>query len=162
MRVHDRRYSAQSTSPLPPPRLCLQAAKRDEPEGTRSLPCLPCRAAAATAVWTRVAEALRARPPLGHRSPPHAASAAARGERVRSMSANDLVTFGWGRLRPLGGDRRRGTARLLRAAEIRQKTSGSDAGSLAAGGGGGGGGGGCSSAGGGGGRESPAARAAPL
>ena len=32
------------------------------------------------------------------------------------MSATDLVAFGWGRLCPLGEDRRRGTARLLRAA----------------------------------------------
>ena len=72
------------------------------------------------------------------------------------MSAIDLVAFGWGRLRPLGRDRRRGAARLLRAAEMRLKTSGSGAGSLAAGGGGGG----CSSGEGGGGN--PAARVAPL
>ena len=49
------------------------------------------------------------------------------------MSAIDLVAFGCGRLRPRGGDRRRGTARLLRAAEMWLKTSGSDAGGLAAG-----------------------------
>ena len=48
----------------------------------------------------------------------------------------DLVAFGWGCLRPRGGDRRRGTARLLRAAEMRLKISGSDAGGSAAGGGG--------------------------
>ena len=52
------------------------------------------------------------------------------------MSAMDLVAFGCGHLRPRGGDRRRGTARLLRAAEMRPKTSGSDAGGSAAGGGG--------------------------
>ena len=44
------------------------------------------------------------------------------------MSATDLVAFGSGRLRPLGGDRRRGNVRLLRAAEMRLKTSRSDAG----------------------------------
>ena len=34
------------------------------------------------------------------------------------MSATDLVAFGWGRVRPVGGDRHRGTARLLRAAQL--------------------------------------------
>ena len=62
----------------------------------------------------------------GSEEPPLAASAAARGGRAQSMSATDLVAFGWGRLRPLGGDRRRGTVRLLRAAKMRPKTSGSD------------------------------------
>ena len=51
------------------------------------------------------------------------------------MSTTELVAFGWGRLRPLGGDRCRGMVRLLWAAEMRPKKSGSDAG----GGGGGGG-----------------------
>ena len=46
----------------------------------------------------------------------------------------DLVAFGCGRLRPQGGDRRRGTARLLRVAEMRLKASGSAAGGSAAGG----------------------------
>ena len=44
------------------------------------------------------------------------------------MSAIDLVAFDWGRLRPLGGDRCRSAARLLRAAEMRLKTLGSDGG----------------------------------
>ena len=54
----------------------------------------------------------------------------------------DLVTFGCGRLRPRGGDRRCSTAWLLRAAEMRRKTSGSDAcgGARSADPGGGGGG----------------------
>ena len=51
----------------------------------------------------------------------------------------DLLAFGCGRLRPQGGYHRRGTARLLRAAEMRPKTSGSEAGGSVAGGGGGGG-----------------------
>ena len=46
----------------------------------------------------------------------------------------DLVAFGCGRLRPRGGDQRRGTVRLLKAAEMRLKTSGSAAGGSAAGG----------------------------
>ena len=96
------------------------------------------RAAAAVTVWTGAAKALRAHPPLGQRSPPLAASAAARGGRARSMSATDPVAFGWGRLRPLGGNRRRATARQLKAAEMQPKTSGSDASGAAAGGGGGG------------------------
>ena len=48
----------------------------------------------------------------------------------------DLVAFGCGRLRPRGGDRRCGIARLLKAAEMRPKTSGSDAGGADADGGG--------------------------
>ena len=35
-----------------------------------------------------------------------------------SMSATDLVVFGWGHLRPLGGDQRSGAARLLRLPQI--------------------------------------------
>ena len=136
-----------------PPACACAAARRDEPEGTRSLPCLPCPVAAAAAVWNGVAKALRARPPLSQRSSPPAASAAAQGGRARSMSATDLVAFGWGRLRPQCGDRRRGAARLWRAAEMRRKALGSDAG--------GGGGGGAARLGRGG-RGSPAARVAPL
>ena len=68
------------------------------------------------------------------------------------MSAMDPVASGCGRLRPRGGDRRRGTVRLLRAAEMRLKTLGSDAGGSAAGRGG------CSAVEGeGGGQGSPAA-----
>ena len=52
------------------------------------------------------------------------------------MSAIDLVAFSWGRLRPRGGDLRRGMAQLLRAVEMRLKTLGSDAGPPACGGGG--------------------------
>ena len=61
---------------------------------------------------------------------PPAASAAAQGGRGRkqSISATDLVAFGCGRLQPLGGDRRRGSARLLKAAEMRLRISGTDAG----------------------------------
>ena len=44
------------------------------------------------------------------------------------MSAIDLVGFGWGRLRPRGADSSRGVARVLRAAEMRPKTSGSNIG----------------------------------
>ena len=69
--------------------------------------------------------------------PPRCVGRSARGAR----GAYPLLTsFGWGRLRPLGGDRRHGAARLWRAAEMRLKTWGSDAGGPAAGGGGGGGG----------------------
>ena len=77
------------------------------------------------------------------------------------MSAIDLVAFGWGRLRLRGGDRRRGTAWLMRAAKMQLKTSGSHAGGSAAGEGGlhfwGGGGGGVPRRG-----WSPAAQVAPL
>ena len=47
--------------PLQAPRLVRMAAMRDELEGTRSLLCLPCRAAADAVVWTEVAKAPRAR-----------------------------------------------------------------------------------------------------
>ena len=69
--------------------------------------------------------------------PPLASPAAERGGGgcAQSMSAMDLVAFGWGRLRPWGGDRRHGTARLLRAAEMRLETLRSDAGGSAASGG---------------------------
>ena len=63
--------------PYKPPASVRTAATRDKPEGTRSLPCWPCRAAAVAAVRTRMAKAPRARPPLGHRSSPPAALAAA-------------------------------------------------------------------------------------
>ena len=56
--------------PYKPLACACTAAKRDESEGTRSLPCLPYHAAAAAAVWTGVAKALRARPPLGQKSRP--------------------------------------------------------------------------------------------
>ena len=117
-----------------------------------ALPCCRCCGSV-----DRGGEGAEGASATGSEEPPPAASAAAREGRARSMSATDLVAFGWGRLRPLGGDRRRGTARLLRAAEMRPKTSGSDAGSPAAGGGGGG-----AAHVGRGGRESPATRAAPL
>ena len=98
---------------------------------------------------------------MGLEEPPLALPDAERGWGARSMSAMDLVAFGCGRLRPQGGDRRRGTARRLRAAEMRLKTSGSDAGGLAADKGGGGvalqGEGG-----GAGGRRSPTAQEVPL
>ena len=45
-----------------------------------------------------------------------------------NMPVADLVSVGGGRLRPWGGDRRRGILRLLKAAEMRQKTLGSAAG----------------------------------
>ena len=61
----------------------------------------------------------------GSEEPLPAASAAARGGRARSMSATDLVAFGWGCIHPLGGDRRCGMARLRRAAKMWPKTSGS-------------------------------------
>ena len=65
------------------------AARMEEPEGTRSLLCWPCRAAAAAAVWTGMEEALMARPPLGQRSsplvrrPPHVCRGGARADNVR-------------------------------------------------------------------------------
>ena len=75
--------------------------------------------------------------------PPTVASAARGGDgRERSMSATDLVACGRGRCRASGGERRRGNARLLRAAEMQLKTSGSDVWGRPAGGCGGGGGGG--------------------
>ena len=42
--------------PYKPPACACTAARRDVPEGTRSLPCWPCRAAAAAAVWTGMAK----------------------------------------------------------------------------------------------------------
>ena len=76
--------------------------------------------------------------------PPTVASAARGGDgRERSMSATDLVACGRGRCRASGGERRRGNARLLRAAEMQLKTSGSDVWGRPAGGCGGGGGGAC-------------------
>ena len=81
---------------------------------------------------------LRVRSPRGQGSPPshRRLQSGGGGGGMRSMSAVDLVAFGCGRLRPRGGDRRRGTARLLRATEMRLKTSGSDAGGSATGRGG--------------------------
>ena len=76
-----------------------------------ALPC--CRGRGSVDWGGKGAEGASA---TGSEEPPLAASAAARGGRARSMSATDLVAFGWGRLCPLGEDRRRGTARLLRAA----------------------------------------------
>ena len=74
--------------------------------------------------------------------PPTVASAARGGDgRERGMSATDLVACGRGRCRASGGERRRGNARLLRAAEMQLKTSGSDVWGRPAGGCGGGGGG---------------------
>ena len=120
--------------PLQAPCACT-AARRDEAEGTRSLLCLPYRAAAVAAMWTGVAKTLKARPPLGQRSPPSQCWPQRKGA---ARGACTLVTW-WplagAALRPLGGDRRGGTAWLLRAAEMRPKTSGSDTGSLAGGGG---------------------------
>ena len=53
------------------PACARTAARRDEPEGTRSLPCWPCRAAAvAAAMWTGMVETLRAPPILGQRTSP--------------------------------------------------------------------------------------------
>ena len=67
-------------------------------------------------------KALKACSPRGQRGPPPRPRLRCGGGGV---SAVDLVAFGCGRLRPRGGDRRRSTARLLRAAEMRPKTSGS-------------------------------------
>ena len=53
--------------PLQAPAFARTAARRDEPEATSYL---PCGAATAAAVWNGMGGALRARPPLGHRSPP--------------------------------------------------------------------------------------------
>ena len=64
--------SSSSTPGLPykPTTCACTAARRDEAEGTRSLPRWPYHAAAATAVWIGMGEVLRASPPLGKRSPP--------------------------------------------------------------------------------------------
>ena len=84
------------------------------PEGTRSLPCWPCRAAAAAAVWTGMATTPRARPPLGQRMrPPRQrrsplVGGGGGGGGARSMSATDLVAFDRGRHQTRGGDRHRG------------------------------------------------------
>ena len=57
--------------PLQAPRLCPHGGEEGEPEGTRSLPCWPCRAAAvAAAMWTGMVETLRAPPILGQRTSP--------------------------------------------------------------------------------------------
>ena len=78
---------------------------------------------------------------IGSEEPPPTVSTAAcgGGGRARSMSATDLVAFAKAAAEPAGGDRRRGNARLLKAAEMRLKTSGSDEGGRSAGGDGGGG-----------------------
>ena len=77
-----------------------------------ALPC--CRRCGSVDLGGENAEGASA---TGSEEPPLAASAAAQRGHALSMSATDLVAFGWGRLRPLGGDGRRGTARLLRAAK---------------------------------------------
>ena len=63
------RWAESSSSardlPYKPPTYAHTAARRDQPEGTRSLPRWPCRAATMVAVWTGLAKALKARPPLG-------------------------------------------------------------------------------------------------
>ena len=83
-----------SSPTSPPPEYAQQ------PGGTsQTLPCLPCRAAAAAAVWTAVVKAQEARSPRGQRSPP-SSSAAERGGGGRNMSAMDLVAFGCGCLNP--------------------------------------------------------------
>ena len=127
--------------PYKPPAYVCTAARRDALEGNKSLLCLPYRATVAAAVWTEVAKARGARSPRGQSPPPPplASTVAEWGGGGRSMSAMDVVAFGCGRLGPGDGDRRRGTARLHRAAEMRPKTSGSDAGGSAVGRGGGGG-----------------------
>ena len=111
------------------------------PEGTRSLPCRPCRVAAAAAVWTGMEEALRARPPLDQRrsprlrQPPRVGGEGARG----ACPPPTWWPLAEAAVLPAGGDRRRGNARLLRAAEMWLKTSGSDGGGGVALPGGGGG-----------------------
>ena len=69
------------------------------PEGTSSLPCTPYRVAAAAAVWTVMAKALKAHSPRGQRSPPSRRRSQSGGGGLRCMSAMDLVAFGCGRLR---------------------------------------------------------------
>ena len=69
--------------PYKPPARVRTAARRDEPEGTSCLPCWPCRAAAAAAVRTGIAKALRARPPLGQRSSPRRRRPLREGPRAR-------------------------------------------------------------------------------
>ena len=54
------------------------------------------------------------------------------GGRPRIMSTTVLAALGRGRRGPRGGGLRRGGARLLRAAEMRPNTSGSDAGGRSA------------------------------
>ena len=109
--------------PYTPPTCANTAARRYE-----------CAAAVAV-VWAGMAKALRACPPLGQRSSPWRRRPQRKegggGGRTRMISATDLVAFGQGRLRPLGGDSCRGNVRRLRDAEMRLKTSGSDAGSSA-------------------------------
>ena len=65
------RWAESSSSarvlPYKPPAYACTAARRDVPEGTRSLLCSPYRAAA---VWTAVAKALKAHSPRGQRGPP--------------------------------------------------------------------------------------------
>ena len=105
------------------------AARRNEPKGTKSLPCLPCHTTAVAAVWIE-GEGAGGVFATGSEAPPLASPAAVRwgeGGGGRSMSAMDLVAFGCGHLRPRGGYRCRGIAQLLRAT-LRPKTSGSDAG----------------------------------
>ena len=121
--------------PYRPPAYVRTAARRDGPEGTRSLPCWPCRAAAAAAVvWTGIVGAPRARPPLGQRTPPLlrrplCAGGGGGGGRAWSMFATDLSAFGWAAAESAGG---------VNAPEIRLKTSGSDDGGRSARGDGGG------------------------
>ena len=70
----------------------------------------------------------------GERGSHAAAPPMARGEgrRARIMSTTVLAALGGGRRGARGGGLRRGGARLLRAAEMRPNTSGSDAGGRSA------------------------------
>ena len=125
--------------PYRPHACACTAARRDMPDGTRSLPCWPCVAAAAATVWTRMAAAPRAHPPLGKRRwPPRLRRSPIVGGGGRAKHVRYRPGGLW--LRPPSNPRGGGSSpRLLRAAEMRLKTSGSNGGRRSAGGGGGGG-----------------------
>ena len=101
---------------------------------------LALRAAAAVAVWTGMEEALRARPPLGQRSSPRLRRPLCVGGEGASGACPPPTWWpsAEAATEPAGGDRRRGKARLPKAAEMQLKTSGSDEGGRSAGGDGGG------------------------
>ena len=116
--------------PLHAPRPCLHSSHEGRARGNSvssvlALPC--CRHCGSVECDGKGAG------PLGQKPPPSCLRT--RGA-TWNMSATDLVAIGGGRLRPRGGDRRRGIAQLLRGAKMRLKTSRSAAGGSATDGGG--------------------------
>ena len=87
--VHVQRSRGGEVVPYRPPAFACIAARRDVLKGSRSLPCLPCRAAAAATLWTAMPKALKARPPRVTRLPPRVYGHGAGG-------CADYVRYGFG------------------------------------------------------------------